>query len=112
MAKLLNYLGFISCFIVELHEPVFKYFFVLNKINRNGDEFYRGHKIVINSRKYRYFNVFLDDVSDSLNARFGAVRSIHTPINGHKIQSLDQIEDGKTYVAAGSGRFVRLKYSH
>jgi hypothetical protein len=80
------------------------------KLLRNGDEFYRGQKLVINSRKYRYFDVLLDDISDSMNARFGAVRRIHTPTHGHPIKSLDQIEDGKTYVAAGTGRFVKLNY--
>ena len=80
------------------------------KLLRNGDEFYRGHKMVINSRKYRYLDVFLDDISDHLQANFGAVRSIHTPINGHRIKNLEQIENGKTYVAAGNGRFIKLKY--
>jgi hypothetical protein len=80
------------------------------KLLRNGDEFYRGQKVVINSRKYRYFDVFLDDISDSMNAQFGAVRNIHTPLHGHKIKSLDQFEDGQTYVASGNGRFKRLKY--
>lgn len=80
------------------------------KLLRNGDEFYRGQKVVINSRKYRYFDVFLDDLSDMMQARFGAVRNIHTPVHGHKVRSLDQIEDGKTYVAAGTGRFVKLDY--
>jgi hypothetical protein len=79
------------------------------KLLRNGDEFYRGQKYVINSRKYRYFDVFLDDISDKMNAQFGAVRTIHTPVNGHRVKNLDEMEDGKTYVAAGSGRFVRLK---
>mgnify|MGYP001810710717 CR=1 FL=1 len=79
------------------------------KLLRNGDEYYRGQKVVINSRKYRYFDVFLDDISDSLNARFGAVRSIHTPINGHRVNSLEEIQDGRTYVASGGGRFVKLK---
>jgi len=79
------------------------------KLLRNGDEFYKGHRMVINSRKYRYFDVFLDDVSDTMNANFGAVRSIHTPIHGHRVKSLNELEDGKTYVAAGGGRFVRLK---
>jgi hypothetical protein len=79
------------------------------KLLRNGDEFYKGHKMVINSRKYRYFDVFLDDVSDTMNANFGAVRSIHTPNHGHRVKSLNELEDGKTYVAAGGGRFVRLK---
>ena len=80
------------------------------KLLRNGDEFYKGQKVVINSRKYRYFDVFLDDLSDMMQARFGAVRNIHTPIHGHKVKSLDQIEDGKTYVASGAGRFVKLNY--
>ena len=79
------------------------------KLLRNGDEFYRGQKYVINSRKYRYFDVFLDDISDKMNAQFGAVRTIHTPVNGHRVKNLEEMEDGKTYVAAGSGRFVRLK---
>jgi hypothetical protein len=79
---------------------------------RNGDEFFNGRKVVINSRKYRYFDVFLDDISNSINASFGAVRNIHTPIHGHRIKSLEQIEDGKTYVANGGGRFVKLKYTH
>ncbi|CAF0856314.1 unnamed protein product [Brachionus calyciflorus] len=80
------------------------------RLLRNGDEFYKGQKVVINSRKYRYFDVFLDDLSDKMQARFGAVRNIHTPVHGHRVKSLDQIEDGKTYVASGAGRFVRLNY--
>ncbi len=79
------------------------------RLLRNGDEFYRGRKFVINSRKYRYFDVFMDDISDVLNSNFGAIRKIHTPINGHRVKTLDQLEDGKTYVAAGNGRFIRLK---
>jgi hypothetical protein len=80
------------------------------KLLQNGNEFYSGQKVVINSRKYRYFDVFLDDISDSMQAQFGAVRNIHTPLHGHKIKSLDQFEDGKSYVASGVGRFKRLNY--
>ena len=79
------------------------------KLLRNGDEFFPGQTIVINSRKYRYFDVFLDDLSNTLNARFGAVRNIHTPNLGHRVKSLDEIENGKVYVASGVGKFRRLK---
>lgn len=79
------------------------------RLLRNGDEFYRGRKFVINSRKYRYFDVFMDDISDVLNSNFGAIRKIHTPTNGHRVKTLDQLEDGKTYVASGNGRFIKLK---
>lgn len=81
------------------------------RLLRNGDEFYRGHKFVINSRKYRYFDVFMDDISNDLNANFGAIRKIHTPTHGHRIKSLDQMEDGKTYVAAGNSRFIKINYN-
>ena len=80
------------------------------KLLRNGDAFYRGHKVVINSRKYRYYDVFLNDVSDAFNA--GAIRKIHTPVGGQKIESLDELEDGKIYVAAGNEAFVKMKYEH
>lgn len=79
------------------------------RLLRNGDEFYRGHKFVINSRKYRYLDVFMDDISNDLNANFGAIRKIHTPTHGHRIKSLDEFEDGKTYIAAGNSRFVKIK---
>lgn len=79
------------------------------RLLRNGDEFYRGHKFVINSRKYKYFDVFMDDISNDLNANFGAIRKIHTPVHGHRVKSLDEMEDGKTYVAAGNSRFIKIK---
>ena len=52
----------------------------------------------------------LDDLSNMLNARFGAVRSIYTPVNGHRVTDLENIEDGGTYVAGGAGRFRKLKF--
>jgi len=76
---------------------------------RNGDAFYRGQKFVINSRKYKYFDVLMDDISNGLGSNFGAIRKIHTPNNGRRITSLDQLEDGKTYVAAGKQAFIKLK---
>lgn len=51
----------------------------------------------------------MDDISNSLSSNFGAIRKIHTPNNGHRITRLDQFEDGKTYVAAGNNKFIKLK---
>jgi hypothetical protein len=79
------------------------------KFLKNGDETFSGHQVVINSRKYRSFDYFLDDLSKTLNARFGAVRNIHTPVYGHKVRNLEEIEDGKTYVATGYMQFKKLK---
>ena len=79
------------------------------KLLRNGDEHFSGQKVVINSKKYREFDYFLDDLSRTLNARFGAVRNIHTPNHGHIVKSFDEFEEGKAYVATGTMKFKRLK---
>ena len=78
------------------------------RLLRNGDPFYRGHKFVISSRSYRFFEAFMDSISDTLNANFGAIRKIYTT-DGHRIRSLDELQDSETYVAAGLERFIRLK---
>ena len=57
---------------------------------------------------FQNLDVFLNDVSDTFNA--GAIRKIHTPVGGQKIESLDELEDGKIYVAAGNEAFVKMKY--
>jgi hypothetical protein len=78
------------------------------RLLRNGDPFYRGHKFVISTRRYRYFDVFMDDISDTLNANFGAIRKIYT-VDGQVLDNLDTFEDGLIYVAAGTEKFIRLK---
>lgn len=79
------------------------------RLLRNGDPFYRGHKFVISSRRYRYFDVFMDAISETLNANFGAIRKIYS-IDGQKINHLEELQDGETYVAGGLERFIRMKY--
>ena len=78
------------------------------RLLRNGDPFYRGHKFVISTRRYRFFDVFMDDISDTLNANFGAIRKIYTT-DGLLLESLETFEDGQIYVAAGSEKFIRMK---
>jgi hypothetical protein len=63
---------------------------------------------VISTRRYRYFDVFMDDISDTLNANFGAIRKIYT-VDGQVLDNLDTFEDGLIYVAAGTEKFIRLK---
>lgn len=78
------------------------------RLLRNGDPFYRGHKFVISTRRYRFFDVFMDDISDTLNANFGAIRKIYTT-DGMLLENLETFEDGQIYVAAGSEKFIRMK---
>lgn len=77
------------------------------RLLRNGDPFYRGHKFVISTRRYRFFDAFMDDISYTLN--FGAIRKIYT-IEGQRLLSLDDLKDGEIYVAAGIEKFIRMNY--
>ncbi len=79
------------------------------KLMRNGDQFFPGRAFVINQRKYPMLDVFLDDASQALSANFGAVRYIYTPKNGTRLHDISQLEDHRTYVAAGGERFKRLQ---
>jgi hypothetical protein len=79
------------------------------KLMRNGDLFFPGRAFVINQRKYPMLDVFLDDASQALSANFGAVRYIYTPKNGTRLHDISQLEDHRTYVAAGGERFKRLQ---
>ncbi|UJR30426.1 hypothetical protein I4U23_017960 [Adineta vaga] len=77
---------------------------------RNGDLYFPGRSFVINQRKYPMLDVFLDDASQALSANFGAVRCIYTPKNGTRVHDISELEDHRTYVAAGAEKFKRLQY--
>jgi doublecortin len=79
------------------------------KLMRNGDLYFPGRQFVINQRKYPMLDVFLDDASQSLRANFGAVRCIYTPKNGTRVHDISELEDHRTYVAAGGERFKKLQ---
>ncbi len=79
------------------------------KLLRNGDSFFPGRAFVINQRKYPMLDVFLDDASQALRANFGAVRNIYTPKNGTRLHDISELEDHRTYVAAGGERFKKLQ---
>lgn len=75
------------------------------KIFRNGDKYYSGKNITLDNRKIRTFDAFLTGLTNDLKLRNGAVRKLVTPVNGHRIRDLDDIEDGKLYVAVGAEPF-------
>ncbi|XP_018125009.1 doublecortin domain-containing protein 2 isoform X1 [Xenopus laevis] len=79
---------------------------------RNGDPFYRGRRMLIHEKRVGTFDVFLKDVTGGVQAPFGAVRNIYTPQNGHRINSLDDLQPGECYVAGGRETFKKLDYLH
>jgi len=76
-------------------------------IYSNGDKFFTGRRFVINPRQTKTFSSFLEDVTASLSPAFGAVRVLRTPENGHPVESLNDLETGRSYVACAQ-KLVKL----
>ncbi|XP_030639095.1 doublecortin domain-containing protein 2-like [Chanos chanos] len=89
-----------------LAQPVVKNIFVY----RNGDPYYEPRRLVINEKRVSNFETFLRDVTGGVQAPFGAVRNIYTPRGGHRVASLDHLQSGEHYVAAGREKFKKLDY--
>ncbi|KAK5862583.1 hypothetical protein PBY51_017963 [Eleginops maclovinus] len=89
-----------------LSQPVVKNIFMY----RNGDPYYDARRIVINQKRVSSFDTLLREVTGGIQAPFGAVRNIYTPRGGHKVDSLESLQSGEQYVAAGRERFRRLDY--
>jgi hypothetical protein len=77
------------------------------KVYRNGDQKFAGKEFIINKRQIRTWEAFLQNVTSDLKTN-EAVRSIRTPTGGHRVKTLDDIEDSKNYVAVGFGRFKKI----
>ncbi|XP_077577054.1 uncharacterized protein LOC144199345 [Stigmatopora nigra] len=89
-----------------LTQPVVKSIFMF----RNGDLYYEARRLVINQKRVSNFETLLREVTGGIQAPFGAVRNIYTPRGGHKVDSLDSIQSGEQYVAAGREKFKKLDY--
>uniref|UniRef100_A0A3Q3LG76 Si:dkey-25g12.4 n=1 Tax=Mastacembelus armatus TaxID=205130 RepID=A0A3Q3LG76_9TELE len=77
-------------------------------VYRNGDAFFPGRKIVVNPRQVSTFDNFLTSLTRSIEAPFGAVRKLYTPIQGRRVQDLDELTHGSAYVAGGNEQFKKL----
>ncbi|KAL4624031.1 doublecortin domain-containing protein 2C [Arapaima gigas] len=77
---------------------------------RNGDPFFPARKVVVNPRHMATFDSFLSAATRAVEAPFGAVRNVYTPRQGHRIVSLEQLQHGQGYVAAGAEHFKHLDY--
>ncbi|NWV48171.1 RP1 protein, partial [Daphoenositta chrysoptera] len=66
---------------------------------KSGDSQFNGIKMVVNSRSYKTFDALLDSLSKRVPLPFG-VRNISTPRGRHSITSLEDLEDGKSYICS------------
>ncbi|ESO07543.1 hypothetical protein HELRODRAFT_137730, partial [Helobdella robusta] len=83
------------------------------KFYRNGDKYFTGLLYPLNFSRYKDFETLLKDLSssnfcDKRIMPFG-VRTIFT-LSGIKITSVNQMEEGESYVCSSSNLFVPMDY--
>ncbi|XP_063155355.1 oxygen-regulated protein 1 [Candoia aspera] len=66
---------------------------------KSGDPQFNGIKMVVNSRSFKSFDALLDNLSKRVPLPFG-VRNITTPRGVHKINNLEDLKDGKSYICS------------
>lgn len=66
---------------------------------KSGDPQFTGHRMVINSRTFKTFDALLDALSKKVPLPFG-VRTITTPRGTHYVRTLDDVQDGGSYLCS------------
>ena len=74
---------------------------------KSGDYKFTGHRMVINARTFKTFDALLDALSKKVPLPFG-VRTITTPRGTNLVKSLDDLEDGGSYVCSDQRRVKPL----
>lgn len=81
---------------------------------RNGDKYYTGVVMAVTPERYRSFDSLATDLTRALVSSVtlpNGVRAIYT-MDGRKVQSVSDLEDGKCYVVSGQGEiFKKVEYS-
>ncbi|XP_014215751.1 serine/threonine-protein kinase GD17699-like [Copidosoma floridanum] len=81
---------------------------------RNGDKFFNGIVIAVTPERYRCFDSLISDLTRALISNVNlpnGVRIIYT-MDGKKVHSISDLEDGKCYVVSGQGEiFKKIGYS-
>lgn len=79
-------------------------------VYRNGDAHFPGRTVIIGPM-FRSFDYLLDWITTRIKSPFGAVRKLYLLPTGKVMKSLDDIQDGCSYVAARQEKLQRLQYS-
>lgn len=74
----------------------------------NGDEHFQPLRTLVNQRHYRSLESLLEKLTDRIRPSFGAIRSVYTPRQGHRVHSIGDLHGNQRYVAAGYEKFRQL----
>ncbi|XP_063060248.1 neuronal migration protein doublecortin-like [Engraulis encrasicolus] len=81
---------------------------------RNGDRYFKGIVYAIAPERFRTFEALLADLTRSLSDHANlpqGVRYLFTVDGARKITSLDELEEGESYVCSSENYYKRLEYT-
>ena len=78
---------------------------------KNGDRNFRGYHISVTERRFNSFQNLLNELTRVTNLAQGA-RYIFTPTTGTRIESLDELADGQSYVCGSHPKLKKINYEH
>ena len=76
---------------------------------KNGDRNFRGYHVTITPRRFRNFDNLLSELTRVTNLAQGA-RYVFTPTSGTRVESLEDLSDGKEYVCGSFPKLKRINY--
>ncbi|KAH9374244.1 hypothetical protein HPB48_005564 [Haemaphysalis longicornis] len=76
----------------------------------NGDEYFEPLRTLVNQRHYRSLESLLEKLTERIRPSFGAIRSLYTPRQGHRVSSIEDLRGNERYVAAGYEKFRQLPH--
>lgn len=78
---------------------------------KNGDRNFRGSHVTVTPRRFRNFDNLLNELTRITNLAQGA-RYIFTPVSGSRVETLDQLSDGQSYVCGSHPKLKKINYNH
>lgn len=80
------------------------------KFLKNGDKFFGGITFTVSPHKHKNLDALMNELTEIIPLPLG-VRSILTPKSGTRIESIDQLENGRTYVCSSKLNLKKMDYS-
>ncbi|XP_073498618.1 serine/threonine-protein kinase DCLK2 isoform X2 [Phyllobates terribilis] len=80
---------------------------------RNGDRYFKGLPYAVSAERFRSFDALLMELTRSLSDNVSlpqGVRCIYT-LDGIKITSLDELQEGESYVCASNESYRKVDYN-
>ena len=73
----------------------------------NGDTKFFGKQCVVNPKRTRNFDAFLQELTNNLKTT-RPIRNICTPVGGHRVKDLEDLVNNGNYVAVAGDKFKKV----